>query len=485
MVKLLIREGADIRDIRSSTPAQEQPPLTHRIFPGNYAELLSILHAAGADLDAIDNNGVTAMHIAASKAATTKTDIKALLELGADPNLMDVAGRRPIDIVVNNFYSSSTYEVLDLLLSHGALATISPSLNMQSAPLHMAVKSGRRESVRLLLAHGAIIDEQERFDDGKTPFLLAIKYGHIGTARLLLQKGADPLKKDRRLRNALHIAAQTGQSKFMDSLLKIPELKRQIDAPDADGQTPLHYACRAGQVEIAQSLIENGANLQLHDADGLFPLHYAVASNSARLLSVFVSLIKNKNDWNIQCHDTGETPLHKAIKSWAYPATIQRLLDLGADTTIMDKRGLTPLHLAVMEGNFLIAEILLDHINLKKIPLDQYRDNRGFTALHYAAEFNAWRIFPLLLAGGADINAVTTSGDTPLHLAVRARRADIIDLLIAGGANLHLANAAGETPFDIAAAQKDKDEALVKKLTPAMQPQKNAAAKTARRRPSP
>jgi ankyrin repeat protein len=79
-------------------------------------------------------------------------------------------------------------------------------------------------------------------------------------------------------------------------------------------------------------------------------------------------------------------------------------------------------------------------------------DRKGFTPLHLAAQEGALRVAELLLDAGADVDPANSSGNTPLFVAVfNARgRGDLIALLRAHGADPLRVNAAGQTPAGLA-----------------------------------
>ncbi len=82
-------------------------------------------------------------------------------------------------------------------------------------------------------------------------------------------------------------------------------------------------------------------------------------------------------------------------------------------------------------------------------------NKQGETALHAAASANQVQMVNLLIAKGANVNSTTTGGWTPLHTAARVGASQVLSLLIAKGANLQAVNADGRTPEALAIAVKN------------------------------
>lgn len=126
--------------------------------------------------------------------------IRALVQTGADPNLRDYYGTRPLHWVVSDDSSKEAVNCLRALLELGA----DPNLNCESydmgvrfhSPLWEAASNGHDEKVKVLVEFGANIDFQANSHLDVTPLLTAAYEGHLSTVKLLISLGANPLIKN-------------------------------------------------------------------------------------------------------------------------------------------------------------------------------------------------------------------------------------------------------------------------------------------------
>ena len=79
----------------------------------------------------------------------------------------------------------------------------------------------------------------------------------------------------------------------------------------SNGQTPLHFAVRMGNIEVVKLLVENGANMNTLDGDGYSPVHKAVKSDNAKIIRHFV---RNEADVELKTRD-GNNLLEVALKN--------------------------------------------------------------------------------------------------------------------------------------------------------------------------
>ena len=144
---------------------------------------------------------------------------------------------------------------------------------------------------------------------GNTAILYAAYRGNILIVRSLIECGADINITSKKGLNVLHMAAQGNNP----NLIIYFRMKYNISvlSQDAQGNTPLHWACY---------------------------------NSSEEAINFLLSYMTDKNDINIKNKD-GKTPLHISILT-EKPSLIKKLIKRGADINIKDKEGKTPIDLA-------------------------------------------------------------------------------------------------------------------------------------------
>ncbi|PLN84456.1 kinase-like domain-containing protein [Aspergillus taichungensis] len=197
---------------------------------------------------------------------------------------------------------------LHLLLSSDA----SPEIYFQGyTALHIAAEQGSAESVEELLRH--CNDPNIRTQPHQEALIhLATMQADYGLferkLQLLLDNGADIDARNLEGDTALHLAIRRMQT--VDASKLLLQKGASTEARGRHKRTPIHYAIYLEREEIADLLLEGGANPNCEDEDGVTPLHTAVKSN--RISTSFVErLIENVFDINKEDKNR-HTPLFEA-----------------------------------------------------------------------------------------------------------------------------------------------------------------------------
>jgi ankyrin repeat protein len=203
-------------------------------------EKVRSLLRAGATVEERSRDGYSPLHLAAARDAREVAAV--LLEAGATVD----AGSFSSETALHYAAASGALEVAALLLSRGA-AVNARSTN-GATPLCHAAKRGHMAMVELLLANGADMDLKE-FD--MTPLYMAIMRGKYEMANYLIEKGSSVNNGE------LAAAARAGQKDIALTLME-----RGADVNQVTGGTcALILASSNGDLEMVQFLVEHGANV--------------------------------------------------------------------------------------------------------------------------------------------------------------------------------------------------------------------------------
>ncbi len=257
----------------------------------------------------------------------------------------------------------------------------------------------------------------------------------------------------------IHIAAQDGNIEDLKKELGLVD----VNTPDEDGYTALHWASQNGHIEVVKLLIASGSNSSLVDKDGFFALEIACNNGHTQVVKF---LLENGADPN-QGRD-GFTALHSA-SGYCHSEIISMLIAHGAnvnanDNTYGGEEVWIPLHWAAQENCLDVAKILIEN----GADINALTNPNGLSPLDIAIMENNIAFAKLLLENGADVGTGPSSENylTPAHLAASYNRPEIMELLIQYGVNVFAKDDDGMVALDNAIDVGAKQ--IVKMLEKAM-----------------
>uniref|UniRef100_A0A8D1K420 Palmitoyltransferase n=1 Tax=Sus scrofa TaxID=9823 RepID=A0A8D1K420_PIG len=195
--------------------------------------------------------------------------------------------------------------------------------------LHWAAINNRLDLVKFYISKGAVVD-QLGGDLNSTPLHWAIRQGHLPMVILLLQYGADPTLIDGEGFSSIHLAVlfqhmpiiayliSKGQSVNMtdvDGHTPLMLSAHKVLGPEPTGfllkfnpslnvvdkihqNTPLHWAVAAGNVSAVDKLLEAGASLDIRNVKGETPFDMALQNKNRLIIHMLKTEAKmraNKN----------------------------------------------------------------------------------------------------------------------------------------------------------------------------------------------
>ena len=445
-IRVLLREKVDV----NAAQADGSTALHWVVREGN-VELAQLLIRSGANVNVTTRYGVTPIELACTSGNVSMID--ALLRAGVDPNAANPGGET-------------------------ALMT--------------AARIGNPDAVKLLLERGARVDTKEKMR-GQTALMWAAIENHVDVARLLLAHGANVnAQTDVMVPDGMEssIARADGTQAMSANIGAAgPGVYRARAIPSPSGaMTPLLFAAREGNLEMARMLIGAKADLNLRSANGTAPLVVAIINNRIRLARY---LLEAGADPNIADEYHKRPALFAAIemRNLNFPPEtpppdpddgdplelIKDLLKKGANPNFQTNTtpvrgfmqltgswvnfdGQTPLIRVALAGDVTVMRLLLEHGADHRIMTYQ-----GSTVLMAVAGVN-WVIGEtysrsedeyleaarLCLELGLDVNAVNEQGFRAIHGAANRGFDRMIQLLADNGAMLDVKDSQNRTPMTFA-----------------------------------
>ena len=315
-------------------------------------------------------------------------------------------------------------------------ASVNSANNGGETALMAACLNGHLETARMLISHDSTVVLAEDLE-GNTAIMYGVRSGNVHIVKLLLSSRVSMSPNNREYSNrngdtALHIAAQCGYDKCLETLLSSG---LRVDKVNKNGEGPLFQACEAGQLNCVAVLIAHGANINLATEEGVTALMEASRHGYALILNLLFQHFVTK--------------------------------DLTA------KNGYNALHFAAAFGQDQVLEILMGQLGIES------RTASGDTALLIACIHGQVKCISVLLDLGADIMVKDKLGNNLLMIACIADNCDVAEVLIKRGNLLNIVNSAGNNALIESAIHRCINSAVLLLKHGAELTFKNSEGKTA------
>lgn len=445
--------------------AQGETPLYYAAQHG-HLEATRFLLKNGVPVDPETVHRETPLLIAAREGHAPV--VRVLLEAGANVNQQDNRGWTALMIALRENHT----DLMNLLLGHNVDVNLAPKDGAHA--LMMAVKQEDEDLVRRLLERGADVHHTDR--DGMCALRIAVLRGNQAIARRLLNAGADVTAPFANKETPVQCAEREGHKELAAYLKKrvkrlaacmdilevvargdLPRIKEiVVQVPNSVNVhskrtrwTPLLIAVRAQQLEIAETLLEHGADVHARSTEGKAAIAYAVDADNLAMVKVLLeggARIDQVDPTGIDLRDYAEQQGRESIVAFIDSFRDQQAAghalflavqedDPPKAMAILKERPLcvdartrndrwSPLLHAARANNLPMARLLLEFNAQVNLP-----NNRGMTALMYAARNGNIELVRLLLNKGADVRMRSREGNTACEFALNQGHVRVVMLL--------------------------------------------------------
>lgn len=249
---------------------------------------------------------------------------------------------------------ASTYNQKHIIkwMAQESLDIDKPNFNGET-PLHYAVKAGSVESIDTLLALGVQLNYSNVH--GQTSIHHAAEKD-LNILKMLWLKGADIYAKDNCGSNVIHTAAKYGKLDIIKWIEQ--ELDLEMEWLDADGDSPIHYAARNGNLEVLEYFYNKGFPMNIKNIFDETPLFLAAFENHLNV----IEYLHEKIGISIKEPDQNGDYLIHIVAIEGHVDLLNWLIEKSVDVQVKDSMKQSPLELAICHKNWNLVRILKHHL---------------------------------------------------------------------------------------------------------------------------
>lgn len=397
--------------------------LNNYALKGDYYALKDCINAA--NINELDANGNNALFYAI-KGKNLKI-INLLLDHKININIKNHSDATPLLLAI----ITNHIEIVKLLLERGAKIDNSDNLS----PITCACFTHNLNLVRLLEEFGG--SDKSSNSHKETPYLAAACTGAMDIVQHLLNKGNIDINEKTALGwNALMLAVSRNKLEMAKYLIS---KNIDINAVENTNTSALLIAAGEGHTDIVKYLLDHKANIKNRDKSGLNALHYAITFDGD--IETIKLLLNHRIDINAKTNLNWSALMLAASKG--DEKIVELLLDNGADTSTTNNDGNTAMDL-VNKNNKRLLKLF------KNRGLKNENEISDEVFLINAIKNHNTHTIEILLNKGVDINYIDDRGFSALMYAAKDGIIDTIEYLIDNGADVSLANKKGQKAIDIA-----------------------------------
>ena len=245
-----------------------------------------------------------------------------------------------------------------------------------------------------------------------------------------------------------------------DAVATLLSAGANVNVRDKSGEMPLLKAIEIGNLNIAEMLLKQGADVH-SGQNGTLPLHMAAYHRSTSMVNL---LLQHGAPVNARDGSSGATALHDACQGCGCAAhrtqsvvVLEQLLQGGIDVNAVDWRGRPALYLACKRGDGAAAKMLLSK-GADVNAIARYRESamevlwRVVYPLHHACSNGRLQdVEGCLRERDVDVNARDHQGRVPLHEASRKGHLHVVRALLAAHAQVDVKDMKQKSPLHLAA----------------------------------